>query len=286
MLLKSAALAATVLCVALTSSAPTKKRTAAGSVLLPRRELLQTLGASQRPLLTDYLWIQLLQSIGKAWTEAEYRDIYAYADLTSDLDPRFYLVYTFSGLSITYNRGRDHWVNVGESLAILEKGLRAFPDDLRLKLYRAYTTINYAKDYVRGAELLADAARDPRAPSFLSRLATRLYAQSGRFDAAIAMATELRDTAPDPETRAFFDHRLKQVELERVLQDVDAACTRFHERAGSGRCELSALLAAGELHTYPGEPLGGRIYFDESGRARSTSEERRLEIFRTESEGQ
>jgi hypothetical protein len=279
MLPKIVALAVSVLVVGLTAAAPAKKRAGEGAVLLPRRELLQVLGASQRPLITDYLWIQLLQSIGKAWTEQEYRDIYAYADLTTDLDPRFYLVYTFSGLNISYNRGRETWVNVGESLAILDKGLRSFPDDLKLKLYRAYTTVNYAKDYVRGAELLAEAARDPQAPGFISALATRLYAQAGRFDVATSMAEELRNSAPDEQTRNFFERRLKQVELEQVLQEVDRACDRYRARAGNQGCDLSSLIASGELRTVPIDPLGGDLYIDDSGRARSTSERQRLQFF-------
>jgi hypothetical protein len=270
-----------LLCVAIVAALgepPSRKRALSGRPLLPRVEFLRTIGASQRPLVTEYYWVQLLQSIGAALTEQEYRDVYDYADLVSDLDPALYQTYTFAGLTISFNRGRETWVNTRESSAIFEKGLRVFPQDVHLKLYLAYNLAQFDHDYRRAGLLLKEAASTGRTPAFVAALATRLLAQSGDFDAGLALAETLKDTAPDPETRAAFARRVKEIALERELQEVDRTIRAYQERFGEAPQTMAQLIASGQLAVPPVDPLGGDIYVGQDGRARSTSEGKRLEI--------
>jgi hypothetical protein len=278
--LRLAAVLALVAAVAVTARPPVRKRGAHQGVLLPRPELVRFVAASQRPMLVEYYWIEFLQAIALAISAEGYRDVYAYADFATNLDPKFYEIYSLSGLVIIWNEGRGEYANVPESLAILNKGLRQFPGDLRLLLYRAFATVNYKKDYAEGARLLAEVARHPGAPPFVARLATRLFAQSGQFDTGLELARSLRDTATDEETRSVFDKRIQQIELERTLQTIDVAASRYTERSGRRPFSVDELVASGDLPDPPKDPADGRFYFGEDGRARSTSEKSRLEIFR------
>src|SRR5687767_7134254 len=90
--------------------------------LLPRIELLRVLGAGNVSLVADYYWLQAIQATGKAGTSTEatrYLDLFYYADLVTDLDPKFHKVYTFSGNTIPTNLGRETWVNTAEARKIL-----------------------------------------------------------------------------------------------------------------------------------------------------------------------
>ena len=265
--------------VGLTAEPPERRRAQGGAPLLPRVELLKTLWASQRSMTADYYWLQELQSIGAAFTELQYRDIAAYGQLVTDLDARFYHAYLFAGLNIPYNRGRETWVNVDESTAIFEKGLRAFPGDLRFQLFLAHNLIFFHHQYVRAADVLQQAAKNPGAPSFAAQLATRLLAQSGKFDAGLQLATSLRDSAQTEEERAFYDHRVKQIELERILQDVDRAIAQYRAREGVPPSSVLELVMKGDLLAAPVDPLEGQIVIAEDGRARSTAETHRLELY-------
>ena len=273
---------AVILCcgavVAAFAEPPSRKRALSGRPLLPRVEFLRTLGAPQRPLLTEYYWLETIQSIGAALTEQEYRDVYDYANLVTDLDPLLYTAYYFAGLTISFNRGRETWVNTDESTAILEKGLKAFPQDMPLKLYLAYNLAYFKHDYRRAGFLLKEVAADPRAPSYAGALATRLLAQSGDIDAGLALAKTLEESAPDEETRAAFALRVKQIQLERVLQQLDAAIAAYKARVGKLPSSVAELLISGDLTQLPVDPLGGRFYIDREGRARSDAEKNRLEL--------
>jgi hypothetical protein len=246
--------------------------------LLPRAQLLRTIGASQLPLITDYYWLQTIQQVGRAVRPYEYRDIYAYADLVTDLDPRFDIVYRFAGVVIPVMVGRERWVNAEESTRIIRKGLQQFPGDYRLRFQLAYNLIFFDRKYREAAELIEALSREPNAPPFLKPLATRLYAQSGDFDSGLALASVLRDSAQDEKTRAFYEQRILQLHQERLLQGIDAAVQRFRKREGRLPADLQELVKAGELKAIPADPLGGTLSLDAKGRARSTAVKHRLEV--------
>ena len=245
--------------------------------LLPRKELLQVVGAGHQVLIADYFWIMTIQALGLAGNAEEYRDVYDYADLVTDLDPDFRYVYAFAGPAVTYHLGREVWANTAESSRLLEKGLKAFPKDIFLRVMYAYNLSYFDKQYLRAAKLLEDTSRLPGAPPYVAALATRLYAQSGAIDSGLEMAQALVASAGDPETRATFERRVHELELERELLRMDKAIAAF--RAREGRLpSIEELVTRGFIRSIPDDPLGGKLYVGEDGRARSTSEEQRLEV--------
>jgi hypothetical protein len=259
------------------------ERTSAGQhhvpPLLPRASLLRIAGRAFLPLVADYYWLAAIQATGRATTEAEYRDIADYAQLITDLDPDFAYVYQFGGVMVPFNRGRETWVNTRESTALLEKGVARFPGSVFLQTLLAYNYSVFQKEYVRAAHLLEETARLPGAPRYLSLLATRLYAQGGAFEAASAFADQVAENSEDPETRAAFEHRAKEIALERILQTLDRAVATFRERNGRLPQGLNELVSTGELNGIPPDPLGGDIQLGADGRTYSTSEKHRLEVY-------
>jgi hypothetical protein len=253
--------------------------------LLPRASLLRLGGRAFLPLLADYYWLQTIQATGKADSEAEYRDVADYAGLVTDLDPDFEYVYQFAGVVVPYNLGRETWRNVRESTALLEKGTAHFPKSVFLKTLLAYNYSVFFQRYARAAQLLEESARLPGAPAYLPLLATRLYAQAGSFDAASAFADQFAATATDPDTRASFEHRKKEIALESVLQKLDKEVASFRERNGRLPKHVTELVWSGQLNAIPDDPLGGDIYMGEDGRTYSSSQEHRLEVYQPLKDG-
>lgn len=245
--------------------------------LLPRKELLQVIGAGYRPMVADYFWIQAIHQLGLARTQYEYRDAYYYVDIVTDLDPRFRYAYVFGSTGITFNLGRETWVNTEESTRLLEKGLKVFPDDVYLRIIYAYNLSFYHRRPLEAAKVLEETAKLPYAPSYLPALATRLYAQAGAFDTGLSLAEQLAVASSDPEQREFFQRRVKEIELERILRTVDEAIAAYAEREGRSPRDLRVLVDANLLREVPVDPLGGAIYVGEDGRAYSTSATNRLE---------
>jgi len=247
--------------------------------LLPRKEVLQVVGKPQMPLIVDYLWIQLIQATGRARNAAEYRDIYPYADLVTDLDPQFDIVYRFAGSSLPTNLGRETWVNTDESTHIIRKGLPLFPNDLRLNILLAYNLSTFHKQYRESAQVLERASKIPGAPDYLAALATRLYAQSGEVDSGLALAQSLVESAQDEETRATFEQRIRDLKMEAELRRVDKAIASFRRSYGVAPPDIPTLLWLGFLEQPPYDPEGGGFFIGHDERAYSETQRRRLEIF-------
>ncbi len=70
---------------------------------------------------------------------------------------------------------------------------------------------------------------------------------------------------------------MKEIELERELQRVDASIAAFKEREGRLPQTLRELVDRGDLDAIPMDPLGGEIILGQDGRSRSTASEDRLE---------
>ncbi len=245
--------------------------------LLPHADLLKIVGAAHLNLLADYYWIQCIQAIGNARTQEEYRDIYFFADLATTLDPDFEVIYRVAGTSIPHNLGRETWVNTRESSAILEKGLKRFPDSLQLRILRSYNLSFFDKDFIRAAEVLEKAALLPGAPRYLGPLSTRLYAQGGQVDSGLSLARSMLDIETDPDVKKVYEKRIRQLETERVLQQVDRAIAAYRSKQGSDPVTIIQLVTEGLLPPVLVDPSGGVIYIDEHGVAQSSAE-KRLEV--------
>ncbi|WP_426736369.1 pilus assembly protein PilG [Myxococcus faecalis] len=246
--------------------------------VLPRAGFLKALFKAQIGLVADYFWILTINRVGTARKLTEYRDIYYYADLTTDLDPRFAKVYTFAGITIPIHLGREEYANVEESSRILRKGIANTPEDKRIHFQLAYNLMFFERKYREAAAIIEDLAKEPGAPEWYSGLATRLYAQSGDFDTSLGLAQALRDGAEDDETRAYYERRVNEILQERLLQQLDTAIQRHQQREGRMPASLEALVSSGDLRELPADPLGGKLFLGEDGRSYSTAARFRLEI--------
>lgn len=246
--------------------------------LLPRPALLESVGAGYLNLIADYFWVQTLQAVSLANTPSEYRDIYDYATLVTELDPRFEPVYMFAGATIPVQDRQGRWYNTEESTELLELGVRRFPNQLTMRILLSYNLANFRHNYRGAAENLIEASKLPRAPSYLPALATRLYAQAGDFDAGLALARSIRDSTQDTTTHDLFDHRVKELELERILRGLDDLLKQYQARFGHPAGALVELVHAGMLERLPADPLGGTLEIGSDGRSRSTAESKRLEL--------
>lgn len=251
------------------------------SLLLPDPRLVALAGHSHLSLLTDYYWIRMTHLAGVARTPFEARGLVALGEFVTELDPELYWAYVVGGLlGPVQDAGSAAWLNVPESTALLDKGTRNLPGDARLYLLLSYAQLNYLDDKPAAAKTLERGAQNAtQHRDFLAQLGTRLFAASGRFDAARTFARAMIANADSPETKAVFEYRLKLVDLEERLAQVDDAIRRFTARIGRRPTGIDELVAYGELVTPPVDPMGGTIELGAKG-AYSTAARERLQVFR------
>lgn len=242
------------------------------NLLLPNARLARLLGASQLPLLADLFWIRMSALAGSVTTPPVGMALISWADAISQLDSKMFWPYAMGGLlGVVHVGGRAY--NAPEAARLLKKGTAEVPD-VRLFIFLAYLQLTQLEEPAEAAHTLQEGARLPGAPPFLAQLATRILASTGRFASAREFALQMLQD-PNPDVRATFEYRLKEIEREQSLQQLqDAVADYTHRHQGSAPTSLHDLVDAGLVKDLPIDPLGGEFKIERNGTVSATSGER------------
>jgi hypothetical protein len=248
----------------------------AEAALLPRADVMKLLLAGNYSLGADFFFVQMLVVSTLAFTPDEYKLIYPYALLVSDLDPKFVQLYRVAGTLLPANLGNDRWVNTVEADHVLARGLEHFPDDLQLGFLDAFTSAFYLRKYHLGGEKFVRLSKKPGAQPYFGLLGVRLLAEAGDTQKAFRTSLELAELAPDEQLRELLRERSLEVSLEQVLQTIDKGSMRFSKLFGRWPVSLEELVDKGLLQEGLSDPLGGRLFIDSEGVSHSSSKWFRL----------
>lgn len=176
---------------------------------------LSLLGSDFKGLLADWYWIQSLQYLGGKVVnhkgELNINDlrpvnprlVYPMLDQAATLDPQFITVYSY-GAAILPS------IDESQAIKLLEKGVRANPDNWRL-----YHNLGYiywqTKNYAKAAEIYRVGAAKADAPEWMKQMSATMQAQGGSRDFARQIYRQMLGTAEDEQTKTFAFLRLSQI---------------------------------------------------------------------------
>ncbi|MBL8933212.1 MAG: hypothetical protein JNM69_01585 [Archangium sp.] len=234
-----------------------------------RGSIASTISKAHLPLLIDLYWLRTLIGISEPESEQRNKNLAAYGEFLTDLDPRFFHAYYFLALSTPYSLGRDRYLNGDLALKLVRKGIAQFPKDFRLRTLHAFLLTYVAHDSRAAVQEFVEISKLPNAPAAAISSATAMFVEEGRFDDAIAMISEAMDEGGHGSLTLLSD-RKKQLEIERVLRELDAAIARVAARSGRTPESLEEVIAAGEWPAdQTHDPHGGELTV-EAGRGRSS----------------
>lgn len=237
---------------------------------LPDGHALRAVSLGQRHALADYYWLSLVQHVGVSTDHADatWNAVYPYADLVTDLDPRYGYAYQEAGGLLS---GVAHKVELSDR--ILLKGLAAVPDRWQIPWNLGFNKYFYERDLRGAAAYFERAARVGKRPHLHYQSAAFAMDASGEEDYAFAIRVleeALSESGSEP-LRIVLQERLVRARTYEALADVDRAADAYRARTGSTPGSIEALVAEGLLPAVPKDPSGGRIVWDAArGKARST----------------
>ena len=247
-----------------------------GLAQLPKGEYLKPALLGYHHLGADILWLRLIQVIGKKRNSAdEYEWMYHALDVITTLDPQYAYAYYAGGVILGDLANRPDL-----SIRLLERGVKANPEVWNIPFLLGYNYYFLLGDPGKGAEYIMEAARRPDGPSYLPGLATRMAAEAGNPDTAMAfLEARLADTQ-DPEMREVLANRMKEVIIERDLRILEGAVEAYRTQHRALPKALTDLVAAGALPILPLEPFGGDYRLDpKTGSVSSSTHPKRLRTF-------
>jgi len=247
-----------------------------GLAQLPKGEYLKPALLGYHHLGADLLWLRLIQVIGKKRNSAdEYEWMYHALDVITTLDPQYAYAYYAGGVILGDLANRPDLSN-----RLLDKGVRANPAVWNIPFLLGYNYYFLLGDPAKGAEYIMRAARLPDGPSYLPGLATRMAAEAGNPDTALAfLEARLTDTH-DPQMREVLANRMKEVIIERDLRLLERAVEAYRTQRRTLPRTITGLVVAGALPSLPQEPFGGDYLLDpKTGSVSSSTHPKRLRTF-------
>jgi tetratricopeptide (TPR) repeat protein len=247
-----------------------------GLAQLPKGEYLKPALLGYHHLGADVLWLRLIQVIGKRRNSAdEYEWMYHALDVITTLDPQYAYAYYAGGVILGDLANRTDLSN-----RLLEKGVEANPDVWNIPFLLGYNHYFLLGDPVRGAEYIMQAAHLPDGPSYLSGLATRMAAEAGNPDTALAFLEARLLETQDSELREVLAYRMKEVIIERDLRILESAVEAYRKQHRALPATLTDLVLAGALPILPQEPFGGDYRLDpKTGAVSSSTHPERLRTY-------
>jgi hypothetical protein len=176
-------------------------------------EAARRLALSYDALVADVYWIRAVQHYGSTRLSSDpnkqYDLLYLLLDLTTSLDPRFSVAYTFGAIFLAEPPPRGPG-RPDLAVALLEKGLRAQPRNWELAQSIGFVHYWWRQDYVQAAVWFARAAEFPNAPDWMEPLAARTLAQGGRRESARVLWQHI---ARESDSQWFRDEAVRQLRL-------------------------------------------------------------------------
>jgi tetratricopeptide (TPR) repeat protein len=201
--------------------------------------------------------------------------MYHALDVLTTLDPQYAYAYYAGGVTLGDLANRPDL-----SIRLLEKGVKANPDVWNIPFLLGYNYYFLLGDPAKGAEYIMEAARLPDGPAYLPGLATRMAAEAGSPDTALAfLEARLLDTQ-DLQTRESLANRMKEVIIERDIRILESAVETYRTQHQTLPATITDLVVAGAISSLPQEPFGGDYRLDtQTGSVSSSTHPERLRTF-------
>lgn len=252
-------------------------RRAAELAYLPKGEYLKVAVLGYRQAVADLIWIKAVQHLGERKPSIQsYLWAYHAADVLTDLDPKFAIVYQSVGTILGVWAERPK-----ESIAILTKGMAHNPTVWELPFfvgYDYYYVLNQPREAARYFQIAAEL---PGSPDYLPRLAARMSVEAGDHAAALEFLQRLYAQTRDERVREGLQRRMVEVQADQGIRRLEAAVQQFKARYGTWPKSLNELVTRGVLADLPVDPTGGTYELNtETGMVSSTGMKERMRVHR------
>lgn len=189
-----------------------------------------------------------------------------YLDVVTSLDPRFRSAYTDGGRLTLYHKGTITRRTVEMAIALLEKGLKQYPDDGEMAFVLGFLRYYELPPFLEpkspelkrakeaGARIIRAAATMPGVPPYVALMSSSLMRAEGMDDLVIEHLRAMLVQETDPLIRRSLEAQLRRSLGEAAERDISIT-GRLEQR---WREEMSFVPFDMFLMVQPESPLGAR----------------------------
>lgn len=195
---------------------------------LPSPEITKVASLGYDSLISDLLWLQLIQYVGSSENPNIYLpELYSLINNIVTLEPKFEDAYVFGSHALSFNKDFD------KASEILLKGIKENPDKWYLPYQLGFLYYIHKKNNILASKYLNIAGNMEGSPSNLKKLAAVLYTKSGSdIDIKISLWQEAYERSKKSGDKINQEKAFKNVvelTIERDLETIRKAISRYNE---------------------------------------------------------
>jgi hypothetical protein len=237
-------------------------------VMLRSSKLVKGLSLEYAPLVADIYWTRVVQYFGnkQAGKQLDLRLLWPLLDVTSVLDPHLMPVYDFGStfLSDAPPRGAGR---PDLAVELIERGLRANPEEWRLYYDLGFVYYFDMKDYAKASEALYEGSKNPKAFIWMKTMAAKIAAEGNSPETSNFLWQDVYNTTKDALVKQNALRHLQLLRAEEDLKQIDALADEYQKRFGRRPVRMRELVHSGLLRVEPVDGLGYPYILSEDGKA-------------------
>jgi len=227
------------------------------ALYIPSAKALKRMSLGYNGLLADIYWTRAVQYFG--WRHkhraTDYHLLYPLLDITTELDPHLIVAYRF-GATFLSQQPPDGAGEPDKAAQLIEKGIKANPNDWRLYYDLGFLEAMERQDYAAAAAAFQRGSELPKAHPFLRILAAEMAQHGGDLATARLMWQTTYASTDDPALKVNAEMHLKALQVDETVPKLEALVRQYKEQTGLQPASFFPLVQAGLLAHIPIDPLG------------------------------
>jgi tetratricopeptide (TPR) repeat protein len=230
--------------------------------------LVKKMSLEYAPLMGAIYWTRAVQYYGEKHRlhEGNLELLWPLLDVATTLDPQLLPAYQFGStfLSDAVPRGAGR---PDLAVQLLERGIKANPEQWRL--YQDLGNVYYfdAKDYPKASAAFAEGSKNPNAMIWMKVMAAKIAGEGESPETSYFLWRQVYESTKDPAVKknAAEHMRLMQVQLD--LKGINQLADEFEKQTGQRARRMNELVQAGLIKAMPRDPEGYPYVLGEGGKA-------------------
>ena len=230
--------------------------------------LVKKLSLEYAPLLGAIYWTRVVQYFGEKHRlhQSNLELLWPLLDITTTLDPHLMPAYRFGSIFLSDSPPRGEG-RPDLAVKLLERGIKANPEQWRL--YQDLGNVYYfdAKDYAKASAAFAEGSKNPDANLWMKVMAAKIAAEGESPETSYFLWMQVYQTTTDPAVKKNAEIHLKLMQVELDLKQINRLADEFEQQTGRRATRIGELLQAGLLKGIPRDPEGYPYVLGEGGKA-------------------
>lgn len=230
--------------------------------------MVKRMSLEYAPLVGAIYWTRVVQYFGEKHRlhDRNLELLWPLLDIATTLDPQLLVAYRFGSafLSDKPPRGAGR---PDLAVELLERGLKANPEEWRL--YQDLGNVYYfdAKDYLKASRAFEEGSKNPNAYIWMKVMAAKIAGEGSSPETSYFLWQQVYQTSTDPLVKKNAEEHLRLMRVELDLKEINRLADEYEKKTGRRATWIGELEQAGLTKGVPRDPDGYPYVLGEGGKA-------------------